>query len=92
MWSTRVSNELGAGKPKAAQLAARVVIFLAITEGVLISLLLVAIRHIWGYLFTNEEEIVSYMSSIMPVLALSNFMDGIQGVLSGKKKRQLFDT
>lgn len=67
-------------------------IFLAITEGVLISLLLVAIRHIWGYLFTNEEEIVSYMSSIMPVLALSNFMDGIQGVLSGKKKRQLFDT
>ncbi|CAH1423276.1 unnamed protein product [Lactuca virosa] len=81
--STRVSNELGAGKPKAAQLAARVVIFLAITEGVLISLLLVAIRHIWGYLFTNEEEVVSYMSSIMPVLALSNFMDGIQGVLSG---------
>ncbi|KAI3499472.1 hypothetical protein L1887_35273 [Cichorium endivia] len=81
--STRVSNELGAGKPRAAQLAARVVIFLAITEGVLISLLLVAIRHKWGYLFTNEEEVVSYMSSIMPVLALSNFMDGIQGVLSG---------
>lgn len=67
-------------------------IFLAITEGVFISLLLVAIRHIWGYLFTNEKEVVSYMSSIMPVLALSNFMDGIQGVLSGKKKRQLFDT
>ncbi|KAI3726989.1 hypothetical protein L1987_66796 [Smallanthus sonchifolius] len=81
--STRVSNELGAGKPRAAQLAARVVMFLAVTEGVLVSLFLVSIRDIWGYLFTNEEEVVSYMSKVMPVLALSNFMDGIQGVLSG---------
>lgn len=58
--------------------------FLAVTEGVLVSLILVSVRHVWGYLFTNEEEVVSYMSKVMPVLALSNFMDGIQGVLSGK--------
>ncbi|XP_035833821.1 protein DETOXIFICATION 16 isoform X2 [Helianthus annuus] len=81
--STRVSNELGAGKPRAARLAARVMMFLAVTEGVLVSLFLISVRHIWGYLFTNEEEVVSYMSNVMPVLALSNFMDGIQGVLSG---------
>ncbi|MFS7971702.1 putative multi antimicrobial extrusion protein [Helianthus anomalus] len=81
--STRVSNELGAGKPRAARLAARVMMFLAVTEGVLVSLFLISVRHIWGYLFTNEEEVVSYMSKVMPVLALSNFMDGIQGVLSG---------
>ncbi|XP_076934495.1 protein DETOXIFICATION 16-like [Bidens hawaiensis] len=81
--SSRVSNELGAGKPRAARLAAQVVLFLAVTEGVLVSMFLVSIRHIWGYLFTDEEEVVSYMSKVMPVLALSNFMDGIQGVLSG---------
>ncbi|KAL9996330.1 putative multi antimicrobial extrusion protein [Helianthus debilis subsp. tardiflorus] len=81
--STRVSNELGAGKPRVARLAARVMMFLAVTEGVLVSLFLISVRHIWGYLFTNEEEVVSYMSKVMPVLALSNFMDGIQGVLSG---------
>ncbi|KAJ9568211.1 hypothetical protein OSB04_004177 [Centaurea solstitialis] len=81
--STRVSNELGAGRPEAAQLAARVVMFLAVTEGISVSLFLVAIRHLWGYIFTNEEEVVSYMSLVMPVLALSNFIDGIQGVLSG---------
>ncbi|KAJ0755148.1 putative multi antimicrobial extrusion protein [Helianthus annuus] len=81
--STRVSNELGAGKPRAARLAARVMMFLAVTEGVLVSLFLISVRHIWGYLFTNEEEVVRYMSKVMPVLALSNFMDGIQGVLSG---------
>nr|XP_043637825.1 protein DETOXIFICATION 16-like [Erigeron canadensis] len=81
--STRVSNELGAGRPQSAQLAAHVVMFMAITEGLVVSLFLVSVRNIWGYLFTNEVEVVSYLSSIMAVLALSNFFDGIQGVLSG---------
>ncbi|KAA8542218.1 hypothetical protein F0562_023370 [Nyssa sinensis] len=81
--STRFSNELGAGQPRAAQLAAQVVIFLAVTGGLLVSLISVAVRGIWGYLYTNEEEVVKYMASIMPVLATSNFIDGIQAVLSG---------
>ncbi|XP_057487210.1 protein DETOXIFICATION 16-like [Actinidia eriantha] len=81
--STRVSNELGAGKPKAARLAVQVVVVLAIAEGLLLSLILVATRGVWGYLFTNEDEVVKYIAAIMPVLAVSNFMDGIQGVLSG---------
>ncbi|KAI8017827.1 Protein DETOXIFICATION 16 [Camellia lanceoleosa] len=81
--STRVSNELGAGKPSAVRLAVQVVIFLAIAEGLLLSLILLAVRNIWGYMFTNEEEVVKYIAAIMPVLASSNFLDGIQGVLSG---------
>lgn len=81
--STRVSNELGAGKPRAAKVAVRVVIFLAVIEGVLVGIVSVAMRGAWGYLYTNEEDVVRYLASIMPVLALSNFMDGIQGVLSG---------
>ncbi|GFZ12004.1 MATE efflux family protein [Actinidia rufa] len=81
--STRVANELGAGKPKAARLAVQVVVVLAIAEGLLLSLILVATRGVWGYLFTNEDEVVKYIAAIMPVLAVSNFMDGIQGVLSG---------
>ena len=74
---------MGAGKPKAARLAVQVVVVLAITEGLLLSLVLVATRGVWGYLFTNEDEVVKYIAAIMPVLAVSNFMDGIQGVLSG---------
>ncbi|XAR67978.1 hypothetical protein NMG60_11002944 [Bertholletia excelsa] len=81
--STRVSNELGAGRPKAAKLAVQVVVFLALTQGLLFSLTLFAARQVWGYLFTNEQEVVEYIASIMPVLVISNFMDGIQGVLSG---------
>ncbi|XAR50239.1 hypothetical protein NMG60_11004509 [Bertholletia excelsa] len=81
--STRVSNELGAGHPRAAQLAAKVVIFLALTEGLLVSLISVAVRNIWGYMYSSEEEVVYCLASIMPILALSDFMDGIQAVLSG---------
>ncbi|KAI9174554.1 hypothetical protein LWI28_019158 [Acer negundo] len=81
--STRVSNELGTGRPYAARHAVRIVIFLAVTEGLLVSIVAVALRGIWGYMYTNEEEVVRYLASIMPVLAISNFMDGMQAVFSG---------
>ncbi|CAL5047682.1 unnamed protein product [Urochloa decumbens] len=81
--STRVSNELGAGRPQAARLAVRVVVFLAISEGLVIGLLLVCIRYIWGHAYSNVEEVVTYVAKMMLVIAVSNFFDGIQCVLSG---------
>ncbi|GKB37808.1 DETOXIFICATION 16-like protein [Tanacetum coccineum] len=81
--STRVSNELGAGKHEAAKLAVWVSLSLVITEVLVTGLALVASRRVWASLYTYEAEVVSYISLVMPVLALSNIMDGIQGVLSG---------
>lgn len=49
----------------------------------MVGLVLVAARGVWANLYTDEAEVVSYLSIVMPVLALSNIMDGIQGVLSG---------
>ncbi|KAK6924786.1 Multi antimicrobial extrusion protein, partial [Dillenia turbinata] len=79
--STRGSNELGAGKPQAARLAVHVAIFLAASEGLLVNLSAVAVIGVWGYLYTRDEEVVTYLSSVMPILAVSNFMDGMQAVL-----------
>ncbi|ERN05648.1 protein DETOXIFICATION 16 isoform X2 [Amborella trichopoda] len=81
--STRVSNELGAGQPEAAQLAACIVVLMAITVGVIVGSTMVIVRGIWGYAYSNEEEVVQYVAKMMPILAASNFMDGIQSVLSG---------
>ncbi|KAF8407731.1 hypothetical protein HHK36_006866 [Tetracentron sinense] len=81
--STRVSNELGAGHPKTARLAVCVVLFMAITEGILVGLTMILVRNFWGYAYSNEEEVVNYVAMMMPVLALSIFLDGIQCVLSG---------
>uniref|UniRef100_A0A0A9F185 Protein DETOXIFICATION n=1 Tax=Arundo donax TaxID=35708 RepID=A0A0A9F185_ARUDO len=81
--STRVSNELGAGRPWAALLAVRVVTFLAVSEGLVMGLVLVCVRYVWGHAYSDEEEVVSYVARMMLVLAVSNFFDGIQCVLSG---------
>uniref|UniRef100_A0A9I9DZE7 Protein DETOXIFICATION 16-like n=1 Tax=Cucumis melo TaxID=3656 RepID=A0A9I9DZE7_CUCME len=81
--STRVSNELGAGKAMAAKLAVKVVVFLGLIEGIALGVLLISLRNKWGFVYTNEPQVVRYLSSIMPILAISNFMDAIQGVLSG---------
>ncbi|XP_028091224.1 protein DETOXIFICATION 16-like [Camellia sinensis] len=81
--STRVSNELGAGHPQTARLAVCVVMVMAITESVLVGAILILIRNIWGYAYSNEIQVVRYVATMMPILAISNFLDGFQCVLSG---------
>ncbi|XP_008446676.1 protein DETOXIFICATION 12-like [Cucumis melo] len=81
--STRVSNELGAGNPQAARRATRVVLFLAILETLILSTTLFALRHIFGYTFSNEKDVVDYVASMAPLICISVLLDGIQGVLSG---------
>ncbi|KAI4350979.1 hypothetical protein L6164_005379 [Bauhinia variegata] len=80
--STRVSDEVGAGRPKAAYLAVKVIFLMALTVGILGSMLLL-IRNIWGHAFTNVTEVVSYVASLMPVLASMAFLDAIQTAMSG---------
>ncbi|XP_060194133.1 protein DETOXIFICATION 14-like isoform X2 [Lycium barbarum] len=80
--STRVSNELGAGRPQAAKIALAAMIVLSVTEFVLASITLFALRHSWGYAFTYEKEVVTYVAEITPILCISIIMDGAQAVLS----------
>jgi multidrug resistance protein, MATE family len=82
-----VSNELGAGRPQAARLAVRVVMLLAVSEGLLVGLVLVCVRYVWGHAYSDVQEVVSYTARMMLVIAVSNFFDGIQCVLSGNKRQ-----
>ncbi|XP_058091621.1 protein DETOXIFICATION 16-like isoform X2 [Magnolia sinica] len=81
--STRVSNELGAGRPQAARLAVCVVVVMAISLGAVLGLATILVRNVWGYVYSNEVEVVKYVATLMPLIALSDFLDGIQSVLSG---------
>ncbi|KAF4365741.1 hypothetical protein G4B88_020409 [Cannabis sativa] len=80
---TRVSNELGAGKPEAARLAVWAAMFIAATEAVTVSISLFLCRSFVGYAFTNEKQVVSYIAIMAPLICLSVFMDSLQAVLSG---------
>ncbi|WMV22847.1 hypothetical protein MTR67_016232 [Solanum verrucosum] len=81
--STRVSNELGAGRPQGARLALHVVVIVAISVGLIIASTTILVRFVWGKLYSNEEEVIKYVAKILPLLALSDFLDGFQCVLSG---------
>lgn len=81
--STRVSNELGAGNPQKARLAVYALMFLAVTETAVVSTTLFASRRVFGYLFSNEKEVVDYVTNMSPLVCLSVILDSIQGVLSG---------
>uniref|UniRef100_A0A0D9W3Z8 Protein DETOXIFICATION n=1 Tax=Leersia perrieri TaxID=77586 RepID=A0A0D9W3Z8_9ORYZ len=81
--STRVSNELGAGRPDAARLATRVVMVLGLVVAVAVGLIMIFVRHVWGYAYSNEEEVVQYTAKMMPILAVSFLFDDLQCLLSG---------
>ncbi|XP_025823892.1 protein DETOXIFICATION 16-like isoform X3 [Panicum hallii] len=83
MVCTRVSNELGAGRPEAARLATRVVVLLALAVGASEGLAMVLVSNLWGYAYSNEEEVVRHTARMMPILAVSLVFDGLQCVLSG---------
>ncbi|CAI9110627.1 OLC1v1010686C1 [Oldenlandia corymbosa var. corymbosa] len=76
--STRVSNELGAGNPKAAKLAVSLVLMEAITEFVLASLTLFLFRSRLGHAFSDDKQVVHYIKKMPPLLCISIIMDGTQ--------------
>ncbi|KAB5538142.1 hypothetical protein DKX38_015675 [Salix brachista] len=81
--STRVANELGAGNPQAARLAVYAVMFLAVSETIIVTSALFASRRVFGYLFSHEKEVIDYVTKMAPLVCLSVIMDSLQGVLSG---------
>ncbi|KAJ8562092.1 hypothetical protein K7X08_011383 [Anisodus acutangulus] len=72
-----------AGRPKAARLAARTATILATTEGILVAIVMVSIRKVWGHCYSNEEEVVTYVGKMLIFLAVSHFLDAHQAVFSG---------
>ncbi|WCJ24234.1 MATE efflux family protein [Euphorbia peplus] len=81
--STRVSNELGAGRPQSALLAVKVMIIMALLEGAVIAITTILVRQVWGNLYSNDHQVIKYVARMMPLLAVSDFLDGFQCVLSG---------
>ena len=66
--STRVGHELGSGKPKQAQLAAATVIGLEVMLMVVVVVLGIALRDVWGYLFTSDPEVRSLATMLLVCL------------------------
>jgi MATE family multidrug resistance protein len=56
---------------------------MALTEGLLLALLLYTGRSVWGWAFTSEQEVVDYVSQCIPFIAIVAVLDALQAVVSG---------
>lgn len=81
--STRVSNELGAGKVDGAKHAVAVSLKLSIFVAALVLLVLGLGHDFWASLFSSSPDIMKAFASMTPLLCASILLDSIQGVLSG---------
>ena len=57
---------------------------LGLATGVVLGLLMLSVRNIWGYAYSNENEVVEYIARMMPLLSVTIIFDDLQCVLSCK--------
>jgi MATE family multidrug resistance protein len=81
--SVRVSNELGAGRPRAAKLAILVVLMSSVAIGLAFFAAVLALRDVYGAPFTESPEVVRAVARLGVVFAFSLLLNSVQPVLSG---------
>ncbi|XP_074561539.1 protein DETOXIFICATION 33-like [Curcuma longa] len=81
--SVRISNELGAGRPRAAKFAILCVIMSSLTLGIVFFSLVLAFRDVYGVPFTNSPDVVRAVSGLAVVFAFTLLLNSVQPVLSG---------
>lgn len=56
--------------------------------GVVLATIMILLRNIWGYAYSSEEDVVAYIARMLPILAVSFFVDGLNGSLSGLTRNE----
>lgn len=73
--STRLGNLIGAGALSAARIATRAYLVTFLAIGFVDAIFLVATRNILPSAFTDDQEVIAIVSSVMPILALFQLSD-----------------
>lgn len=81
--SVRVSNELGSRHPKSAAFSVVVVTIIAFVISTFCAVIVLALRDVISYAFTEGPIVAAAVSDLCPLLALTLLLNGIQPVLSG---------
>ncbi|KAG5039685.1 hypothetical protein JHK82_011834 [Glycine max] len=91
--STRVGNELGAGNPRRAKLAAMVGLCFSFVFGLSALAFAVSVRNVWASMFTLDGQIIALTSAVLPIIGLCELGNCPQttvcGVLRGTARPKL---
>ncbi|TYG81525.1 hypothetical protein ES288_D01G012000v1 [Gossypium darwinii] len=79
----RVSNELGAGRPKAAKFSIVVVVLTSLAVGIIFMAIILATKHDFPKLFTDKQLVIKAASKLGYFLAATIFLNSILPVLHG---------
>ncbi|KKA29772.1 hypothetical protein TD95_004912 [Thielaviopsis punctulata] len=81
--SARVGNQLGAKDACGAKREAHTAAALSIAVGTAVMLALAGTRHVFGRLFDRDEQVVVLVAQAMPLVALFQIADGLNGSCGG---------
>lgn len=91
--STRVGNELGAGRPGKAKLAAIVGLSCSFFFGFSALFFAASVRNLWATMFTQDKEIIALTSLVLPIIGLCELGNCPQttgcGVLRGTARPKI---
>uniref|UniRef100_R7W7M1 Protein DETOXIFICATION n=1 Tax=Aegilops tauschii TaxID=37682 RepID=R7W7M1_AEGTA len=83
VFSVRVSNELGSGRPRAAMHAVVVVIAESLLIGLVCMALVLIFRDNFAIIYTSDLELQHAVSKIAGLLGLTMVLNSVQPVVSG---------
>nr|BAX73926.1 multidrug and toxic compound extrusion transporter 1 [Coptis japonica] len=81
--SVRISNELGAGRPRAAKFSILVVVLSSALIGVVFLALVLALKDVYALPFTNSTEVAHEVSKLSVIFAFTLLLNSVQPVLTG---------
>ncbi|XP_028632395.1 multidrug and toxin extrusion protein 2 [Grammomys surdaster] len=81
--SVRVGNALGAGNADQARCSCTTVLLCAGVCALLVGILLAALKDVVAYVFTNDKDIISLVSQVMPIFAPFHLFDALAGTCGG---------
>ncbi|XP_042478263.1 protein DETOXIFICATION 41-like [Macadamia integrifolia] len=81
--SVRVGNELGAGKPKVARFSVIVVNVTSSLISIILSAFVMICHTALSEAFSSDDAVITAVSDLTPLLAISVLLNGIQPILSG---------
>lgn len=81
--AARIGNALGQGKQRRARYASFVSIALGYLVGMVCSILLFLNRRRWGYIFSDDPQVVDLCCTLIPYFAAVQTYDGMNGLVAG---------
>ncbi|KAJ7777307.1 MOP flippase [Mycena metata] len=86
--SARVGNLIGARSPVAAKYVAHASALLSVVVGLVVMTAMMGAKDVYGYLFSDDVDVVRLVGQVMPLVASFQVADGLAGSCGGVLRGQ----